>query len=117
MSEAMQTMPLPPAPPQGGIPFDLEPAALELIGASFAAAALMRGMVTDDGIAGSISTPPALEWLGQKLADAAENLSALHAGRPPRWQTCLDLQDVLTALAKATAADKARRTKGAPGHV
>jgi hypothetical protein len=116
MSEAIQTMPLPPAASQG-IPFDLEPAALELIGASFAAAALLRAMVADEGIADSLSTTPALEWVGQRLSDAAENLAALHAGRAPRWQTCADLQDIASALAKATAAGEARRTNGAPGRV
>ncbi len=114
MSEAIQTMQRPTAASQG-IPFDLEPAALELIGASFAAAALLRAMVADDGIADSLSTTPALEWVGQRLSDAAENLAALHAGRPPRWQTCADLQDIASALAKATAAGEARRTNGAPG--
>lgn len=116
MNEAMPNM-TPPLPAQQGIPYDIEPAALELIGASFTAALLLRAMAADDGIADSLSTAPALEWVGHRLSDAAENLAALHARRAPRWHTCADFQDIVAALAKATAAGEARRTTGAPGHV
>lgn len=86
------------------VPLHLEPVVIELTGASFAAAALLRALAADDGALNVLSTPQALHWLAEKLADATENLWALYAEQPPRWETYAMVHELGAARQRAHAA-------------
>ena len=90
--------------PQAIVPLHLEPAVIELTGASFTAAALLRALAADDGALNVLSTPQAADWLAEKLADAAENLWALYAEQPPRWETHAMVHELTAARERAHAA-------------
>lgn len=79
-----------------------EPAIHELVGAASAATVLLRAIQATDGVLANQSARQGLGWLAGRLADAAENLAALHERRAPRWPTMSALLDVAEALSKAS---------------
>jgi hypothetical protein len=101
--------------PQRPALYHYEPALTDLAGVASLASLFLEAVAKDDNLASCGRATEALNWLSNRLGDAAETVLAIHECREPRWQTQFESESITEALKVAAAFGAARASsRGAP---